>query len=382
MRILFFNYEFPPLGGGGGNANFYLFREFADAPSLQIDCITSAWGGQDERVEFSANITLHRLAIGKRDLHFWTQREVLAYLRRAHLKAAELVAAGGYDLCHAFFGFPAGMLAWLRRSRLPYLVSLRGSDVPGFNPRFSLQYVVLKPLFRRIWREANGVVANSAGLRALARRFEPGVDIAVIPNGIDTREFVPGRPEEREPAHLLCVSRLVERKGVQHLIEALPEVLRAVPDARLTLAGEGNLEGRLRQRCAELGIAGKATFMGYVPHAELPALYRRAELFIQPSFYEGMSNTVLEAMACALPIVATGEGGREELFRGNAESVPYGAHGALARAIIALLKDAGRRAGMGSRSREVAEEFSWGAVASHYLGEYERIAAAGAKSRG
>ncbi len=374
MRILFFNYEFPPLGGGGANANAYLFREFAKDASLVVDCVTSAWGAADETVALAPNITLHRLAVGKRARHFWTQREVLTYLARAHFKADELLKGRDYDLCHAFFGFPSGLPAWLRRKRLPYLISLRGSDVPGFNPRFTLQYVLLKPLFRRIWRRARFVVANSVGLRALARSFAPELPMEVIPNGIDTAEFFPAEASAIPPTRLLCVSRLVARKGVQHLIEALPAVLAAVPEATLTLIGEGDLTDTLQRRCAELGIAERVRFAGYVPHEELPECYRRADLFVLPSFYEGMSNTMLEAMASGLPILATGEGGREELLRDNALSVPFGAPGPLAAGIVALLRDSERLATMGRRSREIAGEFSWAAVAGRYLELYRAMA--------
>jgi len=375
MRLLFFNYEFPPLGGGGANANAYLFREFAKDSSLTVDCITSAWGEVDETVALAPNITLHRLAVGKRALHFWTQREVLTYLLRAHVKAGELLKSRKYDFCHAFFGFPSGLPAWLRRQRQPYLISLRGSDVPGFNPRFTFQYVLLKPVFRRIWRRARFVVANSVGLRALAQSFAPERPMEVIPNGIDTAEFFPAEASATPPTRLLCVSRLVARKGVQHLIEALPAVLAAVPETTLTLIGEGDLTETLQRRCAELGIAERVRFAGYVPHDELPAYSRRADLFVLPSFYEGMSNTVLEAIASGLPIVATGEGGREELLRDNALTVPFGAPGPLAEGIVALLRDSERLAAMGRRSREIAGEFSWAAVAGRSLELYRAMLA-------
>lgn len=382
MRILFFNYEYPPLGGGGANANAYLFREFAEQTDLTIDCITSAWGDVDEEVAMAGNITLHRLAVGKKERHFWTQKEVLTYLMRAHSKAGELMNNHSYDLCHAFFGFPSGMPAWLRQRRMPYLVSLRGSDVPGFNPRFALQYVLLKPLFRRIWRQARFVVANSVGLRTLAQGFEPCVPMEVIPNGIDTEEFFPAAKSASPTRQLLCVSRMVGRKGVQHLIDAMPAVLASFPEATLTLVGEGDLLEVLKQRCIELQIADRVRFAGYVPHEELPALYRKADLFVLPSFYEGMSNTVLEAMSCGLPVLATGEGGREELFRGNALTVPYGDAQRLAAGIIELLQDSGRMLEMGRRSREIALEFSWAAVAGSYLDLYRAMVSAPGNGEG
>lgn len=372
MRVLFFNYEYPPIGGGGANANAYLFREFSQFPDLTVDCVTSAAGASGETVRLSENITLYRLPVGKRRLHFWTQVEIVRYLVAAHRQAARLLQDHRYDLCHAFFGFPSGMLAWLRRCQLPYLISLRGSDVPGFNPRFSTQYVVLKPLFRRIWGHAGSVVVNSQGLGVLARDFEPSLEYPVIPNGIDTVEFSPGGADGG--AHLLCVSRLVARKGVQHLLEAMPLVLRQVPHARLTIVGEGDLDGALRQRAAELGLAERVTFLGRVPHERLPEIYRSADLFVQPSFYEGMSNTVLEAMACGLPIVATGEGGREELFDGNAVLAPYGDPQVLADSLTGLLRSPEQLRSMGEASRRIALEFSWSSVATRYHDLYRGLA--------
>ncbi len=375
LRVLFFNYEFPPLGGGGANANAYLFREFARMPGLCVDCVTSAAGEADETSRFADNITLYRLSVGKKDRHYWRQREVLTWLRKAFVLGRRLQAQKDYDLCHAFFGFPSGAPAWAARKRQPYIVSLRGSDVPGFNPRLAFQYAVLRPFFRKIWRNARAVVANSEGLRELARRFEGALDCGVIPNGIDAEAFHPGADSQRQAGHLLCVSRLVGRKGVQHLVEAMPDVLCRHPGAFLTVVGEGDLLQELKARSQDQGIADCIDWRGYVPHDELPALYRKAQLFVQPSYYEGMSNTVLEAMASGLPVVASGQGGREELLGDNARLVDYGDAGALARALVELLARPEDLVRMGERSRQIALEYSWAAVARSYHDLYLHVAA-------
>lgn len=377
MKILFINYEYPPIGGGGANANAYMFKEYVGCSELEIDCVTSCMGTEDRVERIGDNITLHRLAIGKSALHYWTQREVLWWLWRGYQRCRELTATHNYDLCHAFFGFPSGAIAYALRARLPYIVSLRGSDVPGFNPRFSRQYVVLKPLFRRIWSAAEAVVANSVGLQQLARQFMPRLPLAVIPNGIDTAEFSPSVTYRHGDApRLLCVSRLVERKGVQHLVEAFATIHRQLPEARLTLVGEGDLLPVLQRRAAELGVAGLISFAGYVPHDRLPTLYRQATVFVQPSYYEGMSNTVLEAMASGLPIVATGQGGMEELYRDNARMAAYGDPHALAGVLLDLLgehRDHRQCRAMGASSRAIALEFSWGNVAERYREIYRAV---------
>jgi glycosyltransferase involved in cell wall biosynthesis len=373
MRILFLNYEYPPIGGGGANATAYLFRELENRQDVQIDCVTSAVGSQDSLETLADNIRLHRLAVGKGQLHYWTQREVLTWLLRATRKVNTLMREQQYDVCHAFFGFPSGLVAWRLRKKLPYMVSLRGSDVPGFNPRFAAQYVLLKPLFRRIWTSAGSIVANSLGLQKLANRFLPDLPIAVIPNGIDAREFHPATEGEPVPGRILCVSRLVERKGVQDLIEAMPGILKKIPHAHLVIAGEGDLLETLQARCRELAIADKTDFQGYVAHDDLPQLYRAAELFVQPSFYEGMSNTVLEAMACGLPIIATGEGGREELLKDNAMITQYNDPAALAESVSKILSNTQKMKVMGQISRQIAEQYSWAAVAQSYLSIYHDL---------
>jgi len=377
LRVLFFNYEFPPLGGGGANANAYLFREFAGMPDVTVDCVTSAAGKVDEKSRFADNITLYRLSVGKRDRHYWRQREVLTWLRRALVLSRRLQAQNKYDLCHAFFGFPSGVPAWAARRRQPYIVSLRGSDVPGFNPRLNFQYAVLKPFFRKIWREARFVVTNSQGLRNLALRFENALDYGIIPNGIDAATFRPAADSRRQTGHILCVSRLVGRKGVQHLVEAMPEVARHYPDVFLTVVGEGDLAQELKARSQGLGVANRIDWRGYVSHDELPALYRKAQLFVQPSFYEGMSNTVLEAMASGLPILASGQGGREELFADNARMFEYGDPGALARELVDLLATPEGLLRMGRVSRQKALGYSWQAVARSYLALYRQTVVQG-----
>lgn len=370
MRLLFINYEFPPLGGGGSNANLHLFHEFSNIPDLQIDCVTSAPGEEQEVVDFSSNIRLYRLPVGKRDIHYWRQSEILRFLWKARRTVVDLLAREPYDLCHAFFGFPSGLIPWINRSKIPYLVSLRGSDVPGFNPRLGLEYRLLTPLFRAIWSGASGVIANSEGLKELATRSWQG-PIGVIPNGVDTDAFSPG--DVGSGTRLLCVSRLVGRKGVRHLVEAMPLVRDRIAGAHLTIVGSGKEEDVLRHLADSLGVSGCIRFAGALPHGSLPALYGQADLYVQPSFYEGMSNTILEAMASGLPIVTSAEGGVEELLLGNARRVPYGDASRLAETIIELLGDQESLRRMGEQSRTIAEQFSWKSVADAYLSKYQSI---------
>lgn len=377
MNILMINYEFPPIGGGGANANKYLLREFAKNKELRIDLVTSSESSHDYIDNFSDNITIHRLNVRKKRIHYWTQREVLEFLYRSSRYVNQLLKKKSYHLSHAFFGFPSGYISYYHRDEIPYIISLRGSDVPGFNLRFSLQYVFLKPLFRRIWGSAASVIANSDELRGLALKTTPGLAIDIIYNGIDTDEFRPAEGEKIGPFTILCVSRLIQRKGVDYLIRALPAIINRHKDVRLVIAGEGKMETELKELASGLGIADNIVFRGYVRHDDLPALYRDADVFILPSLWEGMSNTLLEAIASGLPVVVTETGGTAELVkdigigRGNGIVIPKEDSRAISEAVLRLLDSKELRTEMGARSRETALEFSWEEVAEQYLKIYK-----------
>ncbi|MHC4739499.1 MAG: glycosyltransferase, partial [Planctomycetota bacterium] len=163
MKILILNYEFPPIGGGAGNAHLCLLKEYADLNDLTIDVLTSAPNPGFTVERFAGNITIYKVGLHKKNLHYWRKIEVLEWLFKAWLPFRKLLKTNNYDLVHAFFGFPTGLLCYLSTKRLPYIISLRGSDVPGLNPRLSFDYKVLAPIFRRIWKKAAYLVACSNG---------------------------------------------------------------------------------------------------------------------------------------------------------------------------------------------------------------------------
>lgn len=357
------NYEYPPLGGGAANANQYLLEGYTDLDGLEVDLVTASSDGYREE-SLGENVRIYRLDVSKDAVHYWTQAEVLRYSWRAFRKSRELVGAVEYDLVHAWFGVPSGVIA--RGLGLPYIVALRGSDVPGYNERFAWQYAALRPLIRHVWGEAEAIVANSSGLRDLALETRQ-IDIDVIPNGVALDEFEP-RYHVRETLQVLCVSRLVARKGIRYLVEAARSV-----DVELTIVGEGDREEALKRQAADLGLGDRVTFAGYVPHDRIGSYYEEADVFVLPSFNEGMSNTMLEAMAAGLPVVTTDTGGTEELVDGNGFVVPAGDAEAIANALAAYADDPDRRRNHGRRSREIAARMDWTSMADAYRETYRRV---------
>jgi glycosyltransferase involved in cell wall biosynthesis len=372
------NYEFPPLGGGAGNATLELVRALGSVHDLEVVVVTSSVAGYEvKRNTLTPNSVIHYLPIGKEggNIHYQTDAELVRYIIRCRSFLNNLLRTEAFDLCHANMTLPAGLNAWVVRKTMPYIVSLQGSDVPGYSRRFSLAYKVLTPIICKIWRDSRGVISNSAGLRDLALRAAPQQPIAVMPNGVDRKLFTPeeNTVEEPEKLRVICVGRLIERKGVWELLEAMPRVLRSIPNAHLDLAGGGILERPLREKLERDGLRDHVTLHGNVPHAQLPMLLHGASLFALPSHAEGMSNALLEAISCGLPVVITDTGGTRELFEDNGLIVPQRDPEALARAIVQILSDPQRRAAMRQASLRVAERYSWETMGAQYLDYYRAV---------
>jgi len=396
MRVLMLNYEYPPLGGGAGNATAYLLKELAKDPALAVDLVTSSTGearttalvgGSDkpdrsdrsDRSDESDgtggrkpdSVEIHFLDIGKRGgLHYQTNRDLLAYTWRAWRHARRLAAARRYDLCHAFFGIPCGFIA--RRLGLPYLVSLRGSDVPFYNERFRVpDRLLFQRMSVRIWRNARAVVANSEGLRALALESAPDQPIEVVHNGVDTDAFRPGR-RDWNGLRVVCAARLIRRKGIEYLLEAMGGL--AGHDVRLTVVGTGNHEAALRARATDLGVADRVDFAGHVAHSDLAPVYQHSDVFVLPSLNEGMSNTALEAMACGLPIVMTDTGGARELLEDgeNGYVIRKRASGDIVEKLRRYLEEPSLLHKHGQNSRDKAQAMTWARSAAAYKRLYER----------
>ena len=146
------NYEFPPIGGGGGNAHFQLLREYANKDNLKVDVLTCAARPGLSRERFAENVTIYKVGIHKKDLHLWKRAEVIEWLIKAGTQYRNMLKRDSYNLAHAFFGFPTGWLCYRSSKKLPYIISLRGSDVPGEHARLKLDYKVLGPVFCAIWK--------------------------------------------------------------------------------------------------------------------------------------------------------------------------------------------------------------------------------------
>lgn len=379
MRLLLINYEYPPLGGGAGQATASLAAEFAEL-GHEVVVLTSAFRDLPREESPRSGVQIYRVPVWRRRADRCTPLEMLTFCAAAAWKGWRLTGGRPFTASIAFFGIPSGPVAWLLRTLrgVPFITSLRGGDVPGFQPyQLRLHHWLLRPAIRAIWRRSHAVVANSTGLQALALRTAPELPIAVIPNGVDSGRFSPAPPDPtppRSPLRLLFVGRLSFQKGVDTLLRALARI--GGSELRLMLVGDGPERASLEAQARAAGLAGQVRFSGWQERAALPEIYRAADCFVFPSRDEGMPNALLEAMATGLPLIASRIAGNEELVLPgvNGLLVPADDVEALADALRKLLADPSARAEMGRASRRRAlAEYGWRSSAQAYLALLESL---------
>ena len=361
------NYEFPPLGGGAGVACAAMLNKMKTVQDLQIDLITSS-AHEYSIIELSPNIRIHFLNIHKgAQMHYQSIRELLTYAWKSYWYAKKLIKGNQFGLCHAFFGIPCGFVAM--QLGLPYIVSIRGGDIPFHNPRFRwLDCVLFKNLSLKIWRRARTVIVNSLGMQNEIHAIASALKTVIITNGVNVKLFSPPHlSRNNRVLTMVSVGRLISVKNHDLLLCAL----RDLPDVRLRIVGDGPLRKSLEGHSAELNC--NVEFLGNRQRESIPNLLRSGNLFVLPSLNEGMPNAVLEAMACGLPVIMTDVGGSDELIDGNGFVVPKNDLVALRKAIEQYIKKPSLLIRHGKRSMEIAETMSWKKVADQYLQLYEKI---------
>lgn len=210
---------------------------------------------------------------------------------------------GNIDVVHAHWLIPQGLIATLLRK--PFLVTSHGADLYALRGRY------LQALKRFVLRKSSAATVVSNAMRKVA--IDLGADtrkLSVLPMGVDMADrFIPSNAVVRSGSELLFVGRLVEKKGLRHLLDALPTVLQTRPDVTLTIAGFGPDEERLRKQIRSLKLDGVVNFIGAIPQKDLPKLYQRAALFVAPFVeatsgdQEGLGLVLVEAISCGCPVL-------------------------------------------------------------------------------
>jgi phosphatidylinositol alpha-1,6-mannosyltransferase len=371
-KTLIVTNDFPPRPGG--------IQAFLHNMALRLDperivVYASTWKRTREGVEATAAFDAEQPFTVVRD-----RTTMLLPTPGATRRAAGLLREHGCTSVWFGAAAPLGLMApALRRAGAERIVATTHGHEAGW-----AQLPAARGLLRRIGESTDTITYLGEYTRsriAAALTPQAAARMVRLPPGVDEKTFHPGSGGERVRARLglterpvvVCVSRLVPRKGQDTLIRAMPRVLAAEPDAVLLIVGGGPYEKDLRRLAAQTGVAASVRFTGPVPWSELPAHYGAGDVFAMPCRtrrggldVEGLGIVYLEASATGLPVVAGDSGGAPDaVLDGETGWVVRGGSPAeTADRVITLLADPELRRRMGERGRAwIERKWRWDLLA-------------------
>ena len=290
------------------------------------------------------------------------------------LATVRLLKSRRFHCIHAHWMIPQGLIAsaatWSLAPAPPILTTSHGGDLYGLSGNMigKLKRAVIS-------RSAAVTVVSRSMATAIDRLQDSGANIRVIPMGVDLQNRFTPTPRGDGHEKLLYVGRLVEKKGVRYLIDALPTIAAAHPKVSLVVAGDGPDKKKLQRRAAEINMEEKVTFAGAVNNASLPGLYREASIVVFPSVVasggdrEGFGLVLVEALGCGCAAVVTDLPAMRDIVTHEKTGlvVPQKSPERIAESVIRLLGDSQLRAELGRAGRRyVTSRFDWSVVSGRY----------------
>ena len=377
MRILLLNYEFPPVGGGGGYVSYNVAKRLVER-GHSVTIVTATYRNLKAEEDVDG-IQVYRVPSLRKRMERSTSFEMLTYLILTFLFLTILRLRGRrFDVAHIHFALPTGLLGpWVKfLFRVKYLLTIHGTDIPGNDEtRFKMSHELSRPFLIFSLGNAAQISTVTPHLKELTQNVMNVENISVVPNGVNTQAFYPEEAEKENS--LIFLGRLIPIKSPEFIITAFPYILRRVKDARLIIGGDGYLRGTLEKLTEREGMAEHISFVGWIPHDKLPEFYSRGKVFLSLQRHDNFGSlAMMEAMACGLPVIAADTGN-------TSMQVKNGVNGFLVRLndrdefvekAVYLLTHEKERERMGREAaRLIATDYSWDTVTDKYEKLLEEI---------
>jgi len=380
LKILFVNYEYPPLGGGGGVVMGALARELARRHEVTV--LTSrALGLASVSVEGGVRI-IRAPVFFRRQFAVANFPSMLAFLPSGVAKGLALLRSGHFDVVNTHFVVPSGPVGQLlaRVAGAPNVLSVHGGDL--FDPSKQSsphRHAWLRVPIRHMLNDADEVVGQSRDtVRHVAEIYGVGRPIELIPLGIERPPVVAGATREElglppDAFVMVTVGRLVARKSTLQLVHALASSARA--DAHLVVVGDGPDTVALQSAASAAGVAERVHLLGHVSDAQKYRALAAADIFVSTSQHEGFGLVFLEAMAFGLPVVCYDRGGQTDFLksRETGHVIKLNDLADFTRALVELHDQPALRREIGRNNLQRVEAFFIDRCAERYEGVFAAV---------
>lgn len=381
MRILFCNFEYPPLGGGGGVVNALLAEELARRHEVTV--LTSSGLGTP-RESNENGVTVVRVPVFfRRQKAAANMLSMFAYLPMGIRAGKKLLKTQTYDVVNTHFVLPSGPVGHVlaRSAKVPNVLSVHGGDVYDPSKWTSPhRHAVLRAWIRRLLHQAECIVGQSRNTLDNVRRFyAPEIDGVRIPLGINRPKIEPTSREKYGFAStdllLVAVGRLVARKALHQLVALMAKIEQS--NAHLLLLGTGPLEHELRDQARQLNVGSRTHFLGYISENEKFGILQISDIFVSTSQHEGFGLVFLEAMASGLPVICYDHGGQTDFLEHTKTGYVLSLNDEVSfmRYCQILINDANARVQMGRENLRRVEELYIDRCAARYEDTFDKVIA-------
>jgi glycosyltransferase involved in cell wall biosynthesis len=375
MKILMLNYEYPPLGGGGGVAHQHIAEELASRHDVTV--LTSRAGTLPPR-EVVGGVKVHRVDVLGRDSQATASLiSMLSYFPASLNAGQKLINKIKPDLINSHFAVPTGPSAVVlaRRNGIPHVLSIHGGDIYDPSKRLSPHRTPgLHRTVRWVLQRADRIAAQSENTAANARRiYGYSGEITIIPHGLKKPVLPPFSRKELglsdDQIVLVTVGRLIARKANYQLIEILSKINN--PNVVLVLLGDGPERTPLQELAKRLCVQNRVIMAGFVSEERKYQYLQAADIFVSTTSHEGFGLMYVEGMFCRLPVVTYDHGGQADFLEDGKTGflIPLNDQEAFRQRLECLIQNPEVRKSMGDYNLAFSRRFT----IQHCASRYERI---------
>ncbi len=375
MRILFLNYEFPPLGGGASPISYEIAQGYVNI-GHQVDVVTMGFKGLAASENMNG-INVYRVPCIRAKKEICHPHEMLTFIYNAQKFLKKHLKENQYDVCHNHFAIPTGLVAnWVKKNYgIPFINTSHGSDIPGYNnDRFLFLHNFTKPILNSVLNNSSGNFSGSNYLAGLANKnINPPVAYQTIREGFFPDLFQP----QAKKKTILSTGRLLRRKGFQYLIEAVSEKDIGY---EVHICGDGPMMPELRSLAEKSKT--KIVFHGWINNQseKYKNLLETASIYSLVSAKENASKSLLEALSAGCAVITSNIAGCPESVGDAGFAIPAENVSALRETIYDLIDNEDKIQEYGKKARNrILEVYNWDKLIRQY--EKELMKAANIESK-